>query len=120
MIDYEKLRENYVKADSHSCSEQLHVLDLINTELSIINRSMLSTVLSDPTPDDYNFFDVHFGYLIPLFIEKYGVRQDVYCLNIEDPSNKKVSVFSEDGIVHEWDSVREFITWLINDTDFLS
>lgn len=120
MTDYEQLKSNYICKNSEGCEKQIIILDEIKAGLLKSGRTFNSLKLNAPSAEDYQFFRDNFQHLTPLFIEKYGDRQDVYCINTDNPEAFGISVFSEDGVVQDWNTTHEFTIWLIEDSGYLS
>ena len=118
-MNYEKLSLNYYQNNPNNPLAQIKLLNKIKDELLSDNQKLSFKILTPPTKADYEFFSSNYEKLTPVFIEKYNDRQDVYCLDIEDTLVHKISVFSEDGIVHTWNSIEKFIQWLKEDSGYL-
>ncbi len=118
MINYKNLRRNYLENNQDSIDKQLAFLDRIEKEFSMKAKSLVLNTFTPPTREIFSFFSTNYGYLIPLFVEEYESGQDVYCLNVENPNQNSVSVFSGDGIIHEWLSYQDFINWLEYDSGY--
>ena len=120
MIDYQSLKSSYIKNYSDYTNVQINLLDHMQSVFIREGENLLLNKLQPPFSSEYTFFYDNFNFLIPLLVEEYDRRQDIYCLDIENKLNPAVSVFSVDAIVHTWESVDDFILWLIAESGYLA